>query len=384
LYQVVSAYLGFREFGDEYKVMGLSAYGDPQRYHPLFRELLELKERGTFSTDSLARESLDDWLHEHLGNIPSRGAFSQKAADIAAALQRRVEETFLHIVAGIRSQIGLDSLCLSGGVALNACANGAVVRSKQVDRLFVQPAASDDGTSLGAAVVALHQLGVLPRRAPRTTYWGPSYGDAAIRGALRRTNGIRWEQTDNVEHTAAALLADDKILGWFQGRMEIGPRALGARSILANPRSTTARDEINARVKGREPFRPFAPTVLDSAADSFFELPDKTAAPFMVVTYQTNESMRRQIPAVVHVDGSARVQTVSPGENPRFHGLLREFYALTGIPVLLNTSFNRAGEPIVCTPDDAIRCFLKCGIDALVIGDYVAYPENGATEWGEA
>ena len=160
--------------------------------------------------------------------------------------------------------------------------------------------------------------------------------------------------------------------------MEVGPRALGARSILADPRSTSARDEINARVKGGEPFRPFAPSVLDTMASEFFDLPDRTAAPFMVVTYQTHEPVRYKIPAVVHVDGSARVQTVSEVDNPRLHRVLLAFHSLTGIPVLLNTSFNRAGEPIVCTPDDAIGCFMRSGIDALVIGDYVAYPGDGA------
>jgi len=217
----------------------------------------------------------------------------------------------------------------------------------------------------------------------RTRFWANqqrAYEDLAERIAIREALGnngkLRWERVEDAAQTAAALLAQEKILGWFQGRMEIGPRALGARSILAHPGSVSVRDEINARVKGREPFRPFAPSVLDAMAASFFDMPDRTAAPFMVVTYQTLDHVREQIPAVVHVDGSARVQTVTEEDNPRFHGLLRHFHALTGVPVLLNTSFNRAGEPIVCTPDDAVRCFLKCGIDALVIGDYVAFRDE--------
>jgi carbamoyltransferase len=380
LYQIVSAYLGFRAFGDEYKVMGLSAYGDPYPYSAVFRELVRLGPAGTFSTEGLAQDSLDEWLSDRIGDIPDKGAYSEKAADVAAALQRRVEEAGMHVVACVRDQFRLGTLCLSGGVALNACVNGAIVRSGLIDRLFVQPAAADDGASLGAALYAIQQSNQSAIRVPNTTHWGPSFGDAAISGALGRRPGLRWERAADVAHTAATLLAEGKILGWFQGRMEIGPRALGARSILADPRSVSARDEINARVKGREPFRPFAPSVLDAMASEFFDLPDRTAAPFMVVTYQTHEPVRDKIPAVVHVDGSARVQTVSEVDSPRFHELLRAFHALTGIPVLLNTSFNRAGEPIVCTPDDAIACFMQSGIDALVIGDYVAYPGDGAPD----
>lgn len=377
LYQVMSVYLGFRVFGDEYKVMGLSAYGDPCRYRAVFDELVQLQPDGTFETENLVQPSLDEWLSQRFGEIPDKGAYSRKAADIAAALQSKIEETVLHVVAHLRDRFGLDRLCVSGGVGLNACANGAIVKSGLIDRLFVQPAASDDGASLGAATYAHRRLSDTGVSTIDHTYWGPSYEDAVIRDALAREDGLQWERAGDAELEAARLLAQDKIVGWFQGRMELGPRALGARSILANPCSVAIRDEINARVKGREPFRPFAPSVLDEEAVSFFELPDRTAAPFMIVTFQTRESVRGQIPGVVHVDGSARVQTVREEDNPRFHRLLRHFHALSGIPVLLNTSFNRAGEPIVCSPGDAVQCFLRSGLDALVIGDYLAFPVDG-------
>ena len=359
LYQAVSVFLGFRAFGDEFKVMGLSAYGDARSYRAVFDRLIQLLPGGGFVVDGLAQRSLDDWLIDAFGAVPDKGAYSVKAANIAAALQSKIEETALHVVAHLRDRFRLDRLCISGGVGLNACVNGAVVRSGLVKRLFVQPAASDDGASLGAATYAHHRLTDGAVSSINHAFWGPSYGDESIRDVLKSESGLRWERVDDVELVAARLLAEDKIVGWFQGRMELGPRALGARSILANPRSVAIRDEINARVKGREPFRPFAPCVLDEDAADFFDLPDRTAAPFMIVTFQTHEAVRRRIPGVVHVDGSARVQIVREEDNPRLHQLLRHFQVLSGLPVLLNTSFNRAGEPIVCSPSDAVKCFIK-------------------------
>lgn len=378
LYQTISSYLGFRAFGDEYKVMGLSSYGDPSNYRSVFDELVQFRPDGAFDTTGLTQPGFAELLAERVGEIRRPGAYSRKAADVAAALQQRVEATVLHVVTHLRDSFGVGQLCISGGVGLNACANGAVVRSGLMERIFVQPAASDDGASLGAATYVHHQLtGARPASIDHT-YWGPSYDDAMIRAALESARGLRWEKRCDAEQEAARLLAADMIVGWFQGRMEVGPRALGSRSILASPRTIETRDQINARVKGREPFRPFAPSVLDEAASAYFDLPDRTAAPFMIVTFLTHESVRGEIPGVVHVDGSARVQTVSKKDNPRYYELLHQFAALTGLPVLLNTSFNRAGEPIVCSPDDAVRCFLESGLDALVIGDYVAVPENGA------
>jgi carbamoyltransferase len=375
VYQIVTAYLGFRAFGDEYKVMGMSAYGDPKAFKPVFDEAVELLPNGAYSTESVSRVDLDEWLWDSFGDIPDRGSLSRKAADIAAGLQGRLEEAELHTAEYLKGCYGIDRLCVSGGVGLNACANGAIVRSGLFNKVFVQPAASDDGASLGAALYAWHEmLGGERRPAVPHVYWGPAYGADRVEDVLQAESRLRWEKPADLEGEAARLLAAGKIVGWFQGRMEIGPRALGARSILASPTSIASRDRINELIKQREPFRPFAPSVLAREAPAVFVIPDQTSARFMTVTYETRDGARQRIPAVVHVDGSARIQMVYEEDNPRFHRLLERFHELTDVPVLLNTSFNRAGEPIVRCPEDAINCFLESGLDALVVGDCIAYP----------
>ena len=375
LYQIVSAYLGFRAFGDEYKVMGMSAYGDPKAFSSVFDEAVELLPDGSYSTERIARVDLDEWLAESFGKIPREGRLSRKAADVAAGVQRKLEETVLHTIDHLSRRYGGDRLCISGGVGLNACVNGAIVRSGLFKELFVQPAAADDGASLGSALYAYHgPLRGEQSAAVSHVYWGPAYDDDRIEDTLRINMSLRWKKPSDLEGEAAQLLAEGKIVGWFQGRMEIGPRALGARSILASPTSISLRDRINERVKGREPFRPFAPSVLAADAERFFDIPDSTSARFMIVTYAARDGVASLIPGVVHVDGSARVQIVYEEDNPRYHRLLERFRELTGLPVLLNTSFNRAGEPIVGCPEDAIRCFLESELDALVIGDYLVCP----------
>jgi carbamoyltransferase len=378
LYQLVTAYLGFRTFGDEYKTMGLAAYGDPERFDAVVGELVTLGPDGTWSTAGMSRPDLYEWLRARLGPVEEPGACSRRSADVAAALQRALERAVLHMLRDLRTRFPLDRLCVAGGVGLNACMNGAIVRSGLFRRLYVQPAASDDGAALGAALYAHHALAGGTAREPIAhTYWGPEYCEPCIEEALETTDGLVWERTDAVETRTARLLADGAIVGWYQGRMEMGPRALGARSILATPSSVEVRDRINALVKGREPFRPFAPSVLSEDASMFFDIPDDTAAPFMVVTYPAREAVRQRLAGVVHVDGSARVHVVHETHHPRYHRLLREFGALTGVPVLLNTSFNRAREPIVCTPADAVACFLRGGLDALAIGDYLVRRRDG-------
>jgi predicted NodU family carbamoyl transferase len=374
LYQVVTAYLGFRTFGDEYKVMGLSSYGDPQPFRSIFDELVVLAPDGGYVT-AFSRPDLGEWLGDELGEIPNPGGFSRKSADIAAALQRKLEQSVLHTAAFLRERYGIDRLCISGGVGLNACANGAIVRSGLFKNVFVQPAASDDGASLGAGLFVWHERGE-GRRSPaiRHVYWGPSHDGVQIEDALRNCRSVTWKKKRDPERRAAQLLADEKIVGWFQGRMEMGPRALGARSILASPSSVAVRDRLNELVKGRESFRPFAPSVMAEEAAEYFVIPDDTSAAFMIVTFPTRDGVCERIPGVVHVDGSARVHLVRDTDNPRFYRVLRFFRELTGLPVLLNTSFNRAGEPVVESPDDALRCFARSGLDALVIGDYVAFP----------
>jgi len=378
LYQVITAYLGFHSFGDEYKVMGLSSYGNPGPFSPVFDELAVSLPGGAYSTENLSVPDLLPRLQNHFGHIPGRGEFSRKTADIAAALQRKLEEIIRHTVSFLKKQYPVSNLCLSGGVGLNACANGALLRSGLFDRIFIQPAASDDGASLGAALYALHHQLDFKRRTPvRHVYWGPRYDSDGIKKALRDCPRVKWSKESNIEEITAGLLEEGKIVGWFQGRMEMGPRALGARSILVDPRFAGLRETLNEKIKNREGFRPFAPSVLKSRAPEFFDIPGDLSSPFMLLTFDTHKQKRELIPAVVHVDGSARLQTVTPEDNPRYHNLLQEFYRRTGIPLLLNTSFNRAGEPIVNSPRDALDCFLKCGMDALVIEDYLVLPREG-------
>lgn len=375
LYQVVVAYLGFRTFGDEYKVMGLSSYGKPARYRFLFDELITLLPDGTYTIEGLSRPDLFDWLTDSLGPVPRKGGYSRESADIAAALQSKLEETLIHMLSSFKETYPIDKLCISGGVGLNACANGTILRSKLFKDVFFQPAAADDGASLGAALYALNDHLHFERRRPVShVFWGPVYEQGEIEAVLNKEPGITWERVEDVEKLAADLLAANKVIGWFQGRTEMGPRALGARSILASPQSLELRDRINDSVKGREPFRPFAPSVIAEKASNFFDIPEDVTSPFMIVTFQTHDRVRDLIPGVVHVDGSARVHTVSEEDNPEYYRLLSCYHETTGIPLLLNTSFNRAGEPIVNSPEDALKCFLKCGLDALIIGDCVAYP----------
>jgi carbamoyltransferase len=377
LYQVITAYLGFRSLGDEYKVMGLSAYGNPKTWKRAFDGFLELQDDCTYRLRGLTRPDLLESLKEVFEDRAPHRGFSPKAADIAAALQSKLEETVRHHLAVLKRQLGAENLCLSGGVALNACLNSAVIRSKLFRRVFIQPAASDDGASLGAALYLHHQVLGCPRRQPiRHVFWGPAYSPRDVEAALRSASGVRWSKPADVEECTARLLAEGKLVGWFHGRMEMGPRALGARSILADPRSAALRERLNGAVKNRESFRPFAPAVISDRARRFFDLPPGIQSPYMLITFPTRDLRRDQIPGVVHVDGSARIQTVSPEDNPRFHRLLQKFHALTRVPVLLNTSFNRAGEPIVCSPEDALRCFLASGLDALVIEDWVVVPAN--------
>lgn len=381
LYQLVTAFLGFRTYGDEYKTMGLAAYGSADRFAAVFRNLVQLESDGMWSTRSMCRPDLYRWLELQFGPPETPGACGRQSADVAAALQQALQRAVLHTLRYVRGRVSLDRLCIAGGVGLNACMNGAIVRSKLFTQLFVQPAASDDGAALGAALYAHHAYdGNSTSNAILHTNWGPRYTDRAIEDALSKTPGIDWQRLERIEAHAARLLADGEIVAWHQGRMEFGPRALGARSILATPASVEVRDRINALVKHREGFRPFAPSVLAEDAQAFFEIPDDTAAPFMVVTYPARVPEQQRIAGVVHVDGSARVQVVRQAYEPRFHRLLQEFKALTGLPVLLNTSFNQAGEPIVCTPDDAIQCFLRAGLDALVIGDYMVLRRGAPVE----
>jgi carbamoyltransferase len=381
LYSTITAYLGFDVNDAEYKVMGLAPYGIP-RYVDKINQLIEIGEGGQYRLkmeyfDFLNGERMYSDRLADLFDEPPREAESELGTfhkDLAASLQRSLEDILLAKVRYLHDTHPVDNLCMAGGVALNCVANGRILREGPFNKLFVQPAASDAGGSLGAAAIAhIRRTGERPELKPMPhVYLGPSYSNQDIRQTVSEifpeTSIVDCTKNpDNLIKETAKRLASGKVIGWFQGRMEFGPRALGSRSIIADPREPGMRDRINELVKMREAFRPFAPAVLDTKAAEHFDLDH--ASPFMLETCQVISPL--SLPAITHVDGSARVQTVSEQSNPRFHALLAEFDRLTDCPILLNTSFNMRGDAIVLDPVDAIWCFVVSDIDALVIGDYI-------------
>ncbi|MBI5855402.1 MAG: carbamoyltransferase [Nitrospirae bacterium] len=383
-YAAMTAYLGFRPDQDEYIVMGLSAYGEP-RYAGWIREhVLPLRHDGAFSlrTDVLdfhmARVGMfTTSLCDGLG--PQRMPDEEPTArhrDVAASVQLVLEDTLIHIGSYLRRLTKADDLCLAGGVAFNCLANRRLRDELGFRRVYVQPAAGDAGAALGAALWLATRRGDGDRRPEmRSVYLGPRYSEEACRDALENY-GLAFErlQEEALCERVAANLANGHLTFWFQGRMEWGPRALGNRSLLADPRREDMRELINSKVKHRQPFRPFAPSVLEERAGEFFDLP--SPSPFMQFTAATRPEAKGLIPAVTHVDGTARVQTVDRDANPKFRRLLEAFDRKTGVPVLLNTSFN-VHEPIVCTPDDAIQCFLRTKVEWLVLDNFLIRQPTG-------
>jgi carbamoyltransferase len=369
-YAAFTEYLGFQPYSDEWKVMGLAPYGSPGVSLQNFIQL----DHGFYQVDArrlIGRGAgLRAGIAARLG--PMRAAESEiedRYKDTAFAVQDVCETAMLALADLAVRRTGCRNLCLAGGVALNSKANGRILASGLVDRLFVQPAASDDGAALGAALAAYLEVdGCLPVKAMRHAYLGPEYDDRQIESVLR-TYKLRYARLDNVASTTAGLLAEGKIIGWFQGRMEFGPRALGSRSILADPRDPEMNNKVNNAVKFREWWRPFAPSLLAEASGDYLET--ATDSPFMILTSQVKADKRNVIPAVTHVDGSARPQTVQQDVNPLYWQLIRDFGQSTGVPVVMNTSFNLRGEPIVNSPTDAVRTFFSSGMDALVMGSYL-------------
>lgn len=365
LYEDVTRYLGFLHSSDEYKVMALASYGDPT-YADVFRRIVQSDREGGY------RSVPYDFL-ERFGPPRQRGdPFEQKHKDIARSLQLALEEIVLDMACWLHERTGSENLCMAGGVALNCVMNARVADEGPFRRVWVQPAAGDAGTALGAAL----WLDFLHRERRRDwhmdhAYLGPEYRDAEITQFLKRS-GARFHRMQNVAEEAAALLADEKILAWFQGRMEFGPRALGARSILASPRRPEMQARLN-ELKDREDFRPVAPVVLQERAHEWFDPKGRECidAPFMLFVFDVRAEVAHQIPAVRHTDGTARVQTVTARQNPLLYELLRAFGELTGVPVLVNTSFNTRGEPVVCTPRDAVESFYTSPLDAMVIGNFL-------------
>jgi carbamoyltransferase len=400
LYTAVTQFLGFPGYGDEYKVMALASFGRPALLDTM-RKIVRLTDDGGFETDvdffRHASEGVTmSWedgaptlgplfsqrFEEELGPPRAAGAaLTERDHDLAASLQAVYEEALFHRLRWLRKKTGSTSLCLAGGCALNSVANGKVEGETGFRDVFVQPAAGDAGTALGAAQYVWHQVLCRPRALVMDhAYWGPGFAEDRMLAALRerlpgfesgRVEGARVERVADegaLYRDTAAALARGRIVGWYQGRSEWGPRALGNRSILADPRRADIKDVLNARIKRREPFRPFAPSVLEERAADWFEHPGRD--PFMVKVRAVRPSMRDRIPAVVHVDGTARLQTVSREQNPRFWSLIRAFDEATGVPMLLNTSFNE-NEPIVNTPEEALECFLRTSMDRLVLGNFV-------------
>lgn len=378
LYSAFTEYLGFDPFDSEYKVMGMAAYGEP-RFHRLLGEIVRFGEGPShrldlryfnFHLDYGRSTWYSQRMVQELGPpCSTTGMPEQLYLDVAASLQRRLEEALFHLVRWLHERTQARDLCIAGGVALNSVANGKIAQQGPFDRLFVQPAANDAGAALGAALYVQHTLlGQEAREPLRHVFLGPGYSDHEIEPLLRG-NLLEYEVLEDPVGTAAELLAQGRIVGWFQGRCEFGPRALGNRSILADPRRADMKDRINAAVKFREPFRPFAPSVPEEHSDDYFE--PVGGSPYMLRVTRVKPGMAERLPAVTHVDGTARLHTVSRETNSPYWRLLQRFGALTGLPVLLNTSFNVRGEPIVCTPKEAIACFYNSGLDALFLDRFL-------------
>src|SRR5271169_2961616 len=369
-YSQFTEFLGFQPNSDEWKVMGLAPYGKPGIDLSAFIDLetvpyrVDTRQVAAHGSVSLAKAS------RLLGarRVPE-SEIEQRHKDIAFAVQEACETAMLNVVKLAIEKTRCRDVCLAGGVALNSKANGKILATGLVGKLFVQPAASDDGVALGAALAPyLDDNGKLPNKEMRHGYWGPWFDDGVIENALR-TYKLSYTRLSDPAFTAAKLLSQGKILGWFQGRMEFGPRALGSRSILADPRDPEMNAKVNNAVKFREWWRPFAPSMKKESAGEYLE--SATDSPFMILTAQVRAEKRGVIPSVTHVDGSARPQTVEKEINPLYWRLIDEFGKRTGVPVIMNTSFNLRGEAIVHTPTDAIRTFFSSGMDALVIGSFL-------------
>ncbi len=393
LYSAITAYLGFDVNDAEYKVMGLAPYGRPL-YIDKVRQLITLTENGQYRLnmeyfDFVGGDRMySDRLCDLFGEPPrvAESEIAQFHEDVASSLQKALEEILLEKVRYLHDRYPSNHLCMAGGVALNCVANGRILRDGPFKRLFVQPAASDAGGALGAAAIAWsrHTDGRSRLKPLQHVYLGPRYTNADVHRIVDPSplGKIAKDYTNSPEaliKATAERLADGKVIGWFHGRMEFGPRALGARSILADPRRPEMRDRINELVKMREAFRPFAPAVLASKAPEHFDL--KHSSPYMLETCQVISKI--SLPAITHVDGSARVQTVDEHNNPRFHDLLVEFERITGCPILLNTSFNLRGDAIVLDPIHAIWCFVISNIDALVLEDCIIDRATNPAAWTE-
>ncbi len=419
LYSAVTYHCGFKVNSGEYKLMGLAPYGSPVYADLIRTQLMEIREDGSFWMDMQYFNycqglTMTNSRFSRLFGFPPRqpeAELAQCHMDLAASVQLVTEEIVLAIARHVQKSSGMKNLVLAGGVALNCVANGRLLREGPFEDLWVQPASGDAGGAVGAALFAWHQLLGRERTVgsidtQRGSLLGPAYTDEVIEADLKRLGCVYQHFSDEATllNRVSGLLADENVVGWFQERMEYGPRALGARSILGDPRSPKMQSVMNLKIKYRESFRPFAPIVLKEHASSWFEISEHHESPYMLIVADVLDDKRieldeqqkslmqeasdlrervniprSQVPAVTHVDYSARLQTVDSIRNPRLHGLLGQFHRDTGCPILVNTSFNVRGEPIVCTPDDAVRCFLTTEMDVLVLGNFVLRKQDNAS-----
>lgn len=408
LYSAFTYYTGFRVNSGEYKLMGLAPYGEPKYKDTILDHLIDVKADGSFYLDQsyfnycTGLTMTSPKFHDLFGGPPrQRGAdVTQREMDLAASVQAVTEEVVLRLARGLAKETGQKNLCLAGGVALNCVANGKLLRDGAFEKIWVQPAAGDAGGALGAALAGYHSFLGLERKVQssdsmRGSYLGPSYEQSDIEKRLEAC-GAKFKSLgdDAFILSVAQKLADEKVVGWFQGRMEFGPRALGGRSILGDPRSSSMQKTLNLKIKYRESFRPFAPSILRDSVDQWFDL--KEDSPYMLMVADVREDKRRimtdvekslfgidqlnvprsEVPAITHVDYSARIQTVHKETNPRYFALVEKFNKLTGCPIVINTSFNVRGEPIVCTPEDAFHCFMGTEMDVLAIGNCLLVKED--------
>ncbi len=419
LYSAFTYYTGFRVNSGEYKIMGLAPYGRPKYRELILDKLLDLKADGSFQMDMSyfnycqGLTMTSDKFHQLFGGPPRdpESQITQREMDLAASVQAVTEEIMLRAARHLHESTGMKNLVLAGGVALNCVGNGRILREGPFENLWIQPAAGDAGGALGAALFIWHQLLEQPREACRPdgqkgSLLGPEYSNDEIEQTLSRHSAsyATCESDDDLCDQVADLIADEKVVGWFQGRMEYGPRALGARSILGDARSLDMQSVMNQKIKFRESFRPFAPIVLQQYVHEYFDMRPDQESPYMLLVAPVRESIRTDqcaeseqafgidklqhkrssIPAVTHVDYSARVQTIDETRNPLLHCLLSRFHEKTSCPVMINTSFNVRSEPIVCTPEDALRCFMMTDMDALVLGRHILLKERQEDQMSDA
>ncbi len=364
IYEEITEKLGFRRHSSEGKVMGLASYGvpDPNGLPCVDWDgdipKIDPKKRKEFVNSIIQRKKEDPITQQH--------------KDLAATLQDTLERAAIQMAEWLYKKTGNRNLCLSGGTALNCSMNGRLALLPFVDEIFIQPAAHDSGTALGAALITYSEkTGLRPPFVMKHAYWGPEYNDAQIEEAIKGFHDLPFKKCNNIYIETAKLIKDGKIVGWFQGRSEIGPRALGNRSILANPALPGIKDQVNKNVKHREPWRPFAPSILEEKIDRYISPAKKS--PFMILAFSTLEAHREELVSAAHIDGTIRPQTVSKETNPRYWQLIKSFEDLTGIPAVLNTSYNLDSEPIVNSPQEALDTFLRCDMDAVAIGDFLVW-----------